>query len=300
MLNQNKLLRRLSLGSFETMLQQLTKDPAMLLWLSGTDNTKWSPNENYARELMELFTLGAGRGYTERDVREQARLQRGRDARHRLRASEDEQHPVIGPDVEGPAGCVAIDPGEGSDRRPGNEAPPREGIEGRREGDRHPGRHACHRRGRPAGDHVPLPQEARNATGPRGGDQREGEVPAGREDGRWTEPAEEAPRLRHRCRQAQRVEDEVQIGSRAAQRTDHQLVVGQLAIGHQAALETARAADVADLKPGLRVAQCPCDGQRGVDVPACPAARHRTPHQALILSAWSRGRSTRGCRPPRG
>jgi len=45
----------------------------MLLWLSGTDNTKWSPNENYARELMELFTLGAGRGYTEGDVREQAR-----------------------------------------------------------------------------------------------------------------------------------------------------------------------------------------------------------------------------------
>ena len=49
----------------------------MLLWLSGTDNTKWSPNENYARELMELFTLGAGRGYTERDVREQARALTG-------------------------------------------------------------------------------------------------------------------------------------------------------------------------------------------------------------------------------
>ena len=62
MLNQNKLLRRLSLGSFDTMLREVTKDPAMLLWLSGTENTKWSPNENYARELMELFTLGAGRG----------------------------------------------------------------------------------------------------------------------------------------------------------------------------------------------------------------------------------------------
>jgi uncharacterized protein (DUF1800 family) len=55
----------------------MTKDPAMLLWLSGTENTKWSPNENYARELMELFTLGAGRGYTERDVREQARALTG-------------------------------------------------------------------------------------------------------------------------------------------------------------------------------------------------------------------------------
>ena len=53
------------------------KDPAMLLWLSGTENTKWSPNENYARELMELFTLGAGSGYTERDVREQARALTG-------------------------------------------------------------------------------------------------------------------------------------------------------------------------------------------------------------------------------
>ena len=64
MLDQNRLLRRLSLGSFDTLLLEITKDPAMLLWLSGTQNTKWSPNENYARELMELFTLGAGRGYT--------------------------------------------------------------------------------------------------------------------------------------------------------------------------------------------------------------------------------------------
>ena len=80
MLNQNRLLRRLSLGSFDSMLREITKDPAMLLWLSGTENTKWSPNENYARELMELFTLGAGRGYTERDVREQARALTGFDS----------------------------------------------------------------------------------------------------------------------------------------------------------------------------------------------------------------------------
>jgi uncharacterized protein (DUF1800 family) len=77
MLNQNKLLRNHSLGSFDRLLLELTKDPAMLLWLSGTENTKWSPNENFARELMELFTLGAGRGYTERDVREQARALTG-------------------------------------------------------------------------------------------------------------------------------------------------------------------------------------------------------------------------------
>src|SRR5215218_3040214 len=79
MLRQNRLFRRYSLDSFEKMLLAVTKDPAMLLWLSGTENTKWSPNESSARELMELFTLGAGRGYTERDVREQARALTGFD-----------------------------------------------------------------------------------------------------------------------------------------------------------------------------------------------------------------------------
>ncbi len=77
MLDQNKLLRRHALGAFDSLVLEVTKDPAMLLWLSGTKNTKWSPNENYARELMELFTLGAGRGYTESDVREQARALTG-------------------------------------------------------------------------------------------------------------------------------------------------------------------------------------------------------------------------------
>ncbi len=77
MLRQNALFRRYWLGSFRQLTTAVTRDPAMLLWLSGTDNTKWSPNENYARELMELFTLGAGRGYSERDVREQARALTG-------------------------------------------------------------------------------------------------------------------------------------------------------------------------------------------------------------------------------
>ncbi len=77
MLQQNALLRRHALGSFRELLLALTVDPAMLLWLSGTENTRRSPNENYARELMELFTLGEGNGYTERDVREQARALTG-------------------------------------------------------------------------------------------------------------------------------------------------------------------------------------------------------------------------------
>ncbi|MDP8943170.1 MAG: DUF1800 domain-containing protein [Actinomycetota bacterium] len=77
MIDQNELFRRHALGSFAKLLVAVTRDPAMLVWLSGNENTKWSPNENYARELMELFTLGAGRGYTEHDVREQARALTG-------------------------------------------------------------------------------------------------------------------------------------------------------------------------------------------------------------------------------
>jgi uncharacterized protein (DUF1800 family) len=77
MLNQNQLFRSHFLDSFHDLLQEVTRDPAMLLWLNGTDNAKWAPNENYAREMMELFTLGAGRGYTETDVRQQARALTG-------------------------------------------------------------------------------------------------------------------------------------------------------------------------------------------------------------------------------
>ncbi|MGB2874837.1 MAG: DUF1800 domain-containing protein [Gaiellaceae bacterium] len=78
MIRQNNLFRKHGLGSFATLLGEVTRDPAMLIWLSGTDNTRDAPNENYARELMELFTLGADRGaYTERDVRQQARALTG-------------------------------------------------------------------------------------------------------------------------------------------------------------------------------------------------------------------------------
>jgi uncharacterized protein (DUF1800 family) len=78
MLKQNEMFREHALGSFKTLLLDVTKDPAMLLWLNGTENVKGLPNENYAREMMELFTLGADRGaYTERDVREQARALTG-------------------------------------------------------------------------------------------------------------------------------------------------------------------------------------------------------------------------------
>lgn len=76
--NHLDLLRRIWRGSFRDTLTEVTKDPAMLWFLSGTANNKWSPNENYARELMELFGLGADRGaYSETDVRELARALTG-------------------------------------------------------------------------------------------------------------------------------------------------------------------------------------------------------------------------------
>ncbi len=77
MLRQNALLRRHALGNFEALALDITKDPAMLLWLNGTENNRWDVNENYARELQELFCLGAGRGYSERDVRQLARALTG-------------------------------------------------------------------------------------------------------------------------------------------------------------------------------------------------------------------------------
>jgi len=72
MFRQNCLLRDHALGKFGPMLQAVSRDSAMLLWLDSNSNVKGKPNENYARELMELFSLGVG-NYTERDVREAAR-----------------------------------------------------------------------------------------------------------------------------------------------------------------------------------------------------------------------------------
>ena len=77
MIDQNNLFRNHGLESFQDMLLKVTENPAMLLWLNGTDNSKTAPNENYGREMMELFTLGAGRGYGEEDVRQNARALTG-------------------------------------------------------------------------------------------------------------------------------------------------------------------------------------------------------------------------------
>ncbi|HZV05229.1 MAG TPA: DUF1800 domain-containing protein, partial [Gemmataceae bacterium] len=72
MLGQYELMRRHALGHFSELLREMSSDPAMLIWLDGRDSKKGNPNENYGRELMELFSLGIGH-YTEKDIREAAR-----------------------------------------------------------------------------------------------------------------------------------------------------------------------------------------------------------------------------------
>ena len=72
MLRQNELLRRHALGDVATLLKEISADGAMLVWLDGSNSKKGKPNENYAREFLELFTLGVGH-YREIDVREAAR-----------------------------------------------------------------------------------------------------------------------------------------------------------------------------------------------------------------------------------
>jgi len=71
-LNQIDMFRRYGLSSFHTLLVQLSKDPAMLFWLDNKDNHKDAVNENYGREILELFSMGVG-NYTEVDVRQCSR-----------------------------------------------------------------------------------------------------------------------------------------------------------------------------------------------------------------------------------
>jgi len=69
---QNELFRSKGLGDFRVLLHELARDPAMLVWLDGNSNRRGQPNENFAREVMELFALGIG-AYAESDVHEAAR-----------------------------------------------------------------------------------------------------------------------------------------------------------------------------------------------------------------------------------
>ncbi len=75
--DQHALFRREATGSFETLLREILRDPIMLRYLDNNTNRKGRPNENLARELLELFTLGEGH-YTEFDIKETARALTGR------------------------------------------------------------------------------------------------------------------------------------------------------------------------------------------------------------------------------
>jgi len=77
LIRQNQLLREHALGSYADLLAEMLRDPAMLTYLDNQVNRKGEPNENLARELMELFSLGIG-NFTESDVQEAARALTGR------------------------------------------------------------------------------------------------------------------------------------------------------------------------------------------------------------------------------
>ena len=99
---QQQLLRREALGDFRALLHGVARDPAMLIYLDGASNRDRAPNENFAREVMELFTLGEGQ-YGERDVKEAARAFSGWtvdrvdwEARFRPRLHDDGSKTVLG------------------------------------------------------------------------------------------------------------------------------------------------------------------------------------------------------------
>ena len=70
--DQIRMFERHGMGSFKNLLIELSKDPAMIVWLDNSENHNGSVNENYGRELLELFSMGVG-NYSEKDVKEAAR-----------------------------------------------------------------------------------------------------------------------------------------------------------------------------------------------------------------------------------
>jgi uncharacterized protein (DUF1800 family) len=98
MRRQNELFRELGRKAFGELLSAVVHDPAMLIWLDATSNRRGHPNENLARELMELFSMGVGH-YTESDVKEAARAltgwSLGEDVFTEVPAHHDDGHKTI-------------------------------------------------------------------------------------------------------------------------------------------------------------------------------------------------------------
>ena len=85
---QNALFRTLGSGDLHVLFKAVSKDPAMLIWLDGAYSGKWGPNENFGRELQELFLFGVDNGYTEPDVKAMARAWTG----HSIDSNNNDQY----------------------------------------------------------------------------------------------------------------------------------------------------------------------------------------------------------------
>lgn len=103
MLDQNVLLRQHARGPFEQTVRAISRDPAMLIYLDSASNRRIHPNENFARELMELFTLGVG-NYTERDIKEVARAFTGYEVLGDVFRFDPSQHDTGGKSFLGRSG----------------------------------------------------------------------------------------------------------------------------------------------------------------------------------------------------
>jgi uncharacterized protein (DUF1800 family) len=107
---QNDLLRTHALGDFSQLLLEISRDPAMLLYLDSATNRKSHPNENYAREIMELFSLGEG-NYGEHDIRELARCFTGWEVKRKEFRFNRYQHDSGTKSVLGTTGQLAGEDG---------------------------------------------------------------------------------------------------------------------------------------------------------------------------------------------
>jgi len=105
---QNELFRTQALGDFRALLHAVARDPAMLVWLDGDSNRRGHPNENFARELLELFALGLG-NYDERDIRAAARAFTGWGTDGRAFAFRAGQHDDGEKTLFGCTGCWSGD-----------------------------------------------------------------------------------------------------------------------------------------------------------------------------------------------
>lgn len=94
MLQYLDVLRNNAAGNFRTLFTEVSKTPAMVVYLDTRENVRGRPNENFAREVMELFTLGVDNGYTEADIAEAAKALTGWSFRDTLNYRDRENNPV--------------------------------------------------------------------------------------------------------------------------------------------------------------------------------------------------------------